>query len=67
MIDEKMIMSALLQQTIDEFKHEVIVLVDDFNKLYDPIKSIDRIYVVKLFARLINKIDSVLNSLEDIK
>lgn len=67
MIDEKMIMAALLQQTIDKFKHEVVFLVEDFYKYYDPLKSIDRSYVVKLIARLSNGIDSILNSLEELK
>jgi len=64
MLDEHMVIAGLVGQQVEKFKHDLISEIDLFYKRYDPIKSLDRTFVVKMISSVYLGLEKILNEVQ---
>lgn len=63
-IDEQMIIKSIVGSVISRFQSDLFYEIETFYKKYDPLRSLDKTFVVKMMSSVYLGLEKILNEVQ---
>lgn len=63
-IDEQLIIKSIVGSVVNRFQSDLFFEIENFYKKYDPLKSLDKTFVVKMMSSVYLGLEKILNEVQ---